>query len=311
MNEWYNFKENIWKNEINVENFIETNYQEYTDDYLFLKPISLKTSNVWKKCQESLKEENIKHVLDIDCNEFSGITSFKPGYIDKNDEVIYGLQTDAILKRIVNPYGGVKLAEKELDIYGYDMHTKIEEFKKYRKTHNDGVFDAYDETIKKARHAGLLTGLPDAYGRGRIIGDYRRVALYGIDFLIKQKQNDFDKVLIGPMSENLIRLREEVSEQIKALKSIKEMANSYGFDISKPAKTAKEAIQWLYFGYLAAIKENNGAAMSLGRVDAFIDIYIERDLEQGLITEADAQELIDQFIIKLRLVRHLRTPEYD
>ena len=191
------------------------------------------------------------------------------------------------------------------------MHTKIEEFKKYRKTHNDGVFDAYDETIKKARHAGLLTGLPDAYGRGRIIGDYRRVALYGIDFLIKQKQNDFDKVLIGPMSENLIRLREEVSEQIKALKSIKEMANSYGFDISKPAKTAKEAIQWLYFGYLAAIKENNGAAMSLGRVDAFIDIYIERDLEQGLITEADAQELIDQFIIKLRLVRHLRTPEYD
>lgn len=311
MNEWYNFKENIWKNEINVENFIETNYQEYTDDYLFLKPISLKTSNVWKKCQESLKEENIKHVLDIDCNEFSGITSFKPGYIDKNDEVIYGLQTDAILKRIVNPYGGVKLAEKELDIYGYDMHTKIEEFKKYRKTHNDGVFDAYDETIKKARHAGLLTGLPDAYGRGRIIGDYRRVALYGIDFLIKQKQNDFDKVLIGPMSENLIRLREEVSEQIKALKSIKEMANSYGFDISKPAKTAKEAIQWLYYGYLAAIKENNGAAMSLGRVDAFIDIYIERDLEQGLITEADAQELIDQFIIKLRLVRHLRTPEYD
>ena len=234
MNEWYNFKDNIWKNEINVENFIETNYKEYTDDYLFLKPISLKTSNVWKKCQESLKEENIKHVLDIDCNDFSGI--------DKNDEVIYGLQTDAVLKRIVNPYGGVKLAEKELDIYGYDMHTKIEEFKKYRKTHNDGVFDAYDETIKKARHAGLLTGLPDAYGRGRIIGDYRRVALYGIDFLIKQKQNDFDKVLIGPMSENLIRLREEVSEQIKALKSIKEMANSYGFEISKPAKTAKEAI---------------------------------------------------------------------
>lgn len=311
MNNWDNFKDGIWKSEINVENFIQVNYKEYIDDFSFLKPISAKTSKVWKICEDALKEENIKHVLDIDCNEFSGITSFKPGYIDKNNEVIFGLQTDSILKRIVNPYGGIKLAEKELNIYGYDMTSKINEFKKYRKTHNDGVFDAYDETIKKARHAGLLTGLPDAYGRGRIIGDYRRVALYGIDFLINQKQNDLNKLLNGPMSENLIRMREEVSEQIKALNSIKEMSSTYGFDISKPARNSREAIQWLYFAYIAAVKENNGAAMSLGRVDAFLDIFIEKDLENNLITEEEAQELIDQFIIKLRLVRHLRTPEYD
>lgn len=311
MNGWSDFKDGVWKTEINVENFIETNYLEYTGDPSFLKPKSTKTSKIWKICQEALKEETVKHVLDIDCNEFSGITSFKPGYIDKNNEVIFGLQTDSILKRIVNPYGGIKLVEKELNVYKYDMEAKVNEFKKYRKTHNDGVFDAYDDTIKKARHAGLLTGLPDAYGRGRIIGDYRRVALYGIDFLINQKQMDLDNILIGPMSENLIRLREEVSEQMKALNSIKKMASSYGFDISKPATNAQEAIQWLYFGYLAAIKENNGAAMSLGRVDSFVDIYIERDLKKGLITEDDAQELIDQFIIKLRLVRHLRTPEYD
>lgn len=311
MNGWSDFKDGVWKTKVNVENFIETNYLEYTGDSSFLKPKSIKTSKIWQTCQEALKEENAKHVLDIDCNEFSGITSFKPGYIDKNNEVIFGLQTDSILKRIVNPYGGIKLVEKELNVYKYDMEAKVNEFRKYRKTHNDGVFDAYDETIKKARHAGLLTGLPDAYGRGRIIGDYRRVALYGIDFLINQKQMDLDNVLIGPMSENLIRLREEVSEQIKALNSIKKMADSYGFDISKPATNAQEAIQWLYFGYLAAIKENNGAAMSLGRVDSFIDIYIERDLKKGLITEDNAQELIDQFIIKLRLVRQLRTPEYD
>lgn len=311
MNYWEEFKFDIWNKEINVENFIDNNYNEYKDDDSFLQPISEKTNIVWNKCQEALKEENKKHVLDIECKEFAGINSFAPGYIDKDNEVIYGLQTDSILKRIVNPYGGIKLVEKELSIYGYEMSEKIEQFKKYRKTHNDGVFDVYDKNIKNARHSGLLTGLPDAYGRGRIIGDHRRVALYGIDYLIEQKEKDLNELLIGPMSENLIRLREEVSEQIRALEKIKNMAQTYGYDISHPATTAKEAIQWLYFAYLAAVKENNGAAMSLGRVDSFIDIYIERDLKKGIITEKEAQELIDQFIIKLRLVRHLRTPEYD
>ena len=311
MDGWRSFTNSLWNKKVNVANFIEKNYKEYTGDSSFLRSSTEKTKKLWDICLKKLEEEQKKHVLDIDCTEFSGINSFNPGYIDKENEIIVGLQTDSVLKRIVNPYGGIKLVEKELKTYGYEMDDKIHEFKKYRKTHNDGVFDVYDDSIKKARHNGLLTGLPDAYGRGRIIGDYRRIALYGIDFLIKDKENDMENVLIGPMSENLIRLREEVQEQIRALKEIKELAVSYGYDISKPANDSKEAVQWLYFGYLAAVKENNGAAISMGRIDAFLDIYFERDLNEQKITEEEIQELIDQLIIKLRLVRHLRTPEYD
>lgn len=311
-NEWLNFKEGKWTNEIDVSNFIDLNYESYLGDESFLSGPTDKTKTVWNKCEELLKEELAKHVLDIDTEHFSGINSYNPGYIDKDNETIFGLQTDAPLKRIVNPYGGYRLAEKELETYGYKFDEKsMKNFKEFRKTHNDGVFDAYDSKIRSARHCGLLTGLPDAYGRGRIIGDYRRIALYGIDYLMEQKKNEWDNVFIGPMSENLIRLREEICMQYKALEQIKKMAETYGFDISKPASNAKEAVQWVYFGYLAAIKENNGAAMSLGRVDAFLDIYFNRDLKNGLITEEEAQELIDQFVIKLRLVRHLRTPEYD
>ena len=242
----------------------------------------------------------------------SGINAFNPGYIDKDNEVIVGLQSDAPLKRIVNPYGGTRMVKESLAAYGYEWDKDVaEKFTTYRKTHNDGVFDAYTTDIRKARHVGLLTGLPDAYGRGRIIGDYRRIALYGIDFLIEEKKKDLLDLEKKEIDENIIRLREEVSMQIKALDEIKQMASRYGFDISLPATNAKEATQWLYFGYLAAIKENNGAAMSLGRTSTFLDIYIERDLKEGTINEKEAQEIIDQFIIKLRLARHLRTPEYN
>ena len=241
----------------------------------------------------------------------SGINAFEPGYICSEDDVIVGLQTDKPLKRIVNPYGGIRMVREELEAYGYKLNPEVDKyFKEFRKTHNDGVFDAYTDEIKRARHAGLLTGLPDAYGRGRIIGDYRRVALYGIDYLIEEKKKDLAN-LLGPMDRELIQLREDVSMQIKALKEIKEMASRYGIDISKPAANSKEAVEWTYLAYLAAVKENNGAAMSLGRVDAFFDIYFERDLEEGKITESEIQEIIDNFVIKLRLVRHLRTPEYD
>ena len=242
----------------------------------------------------------------------SGINAFEPGYISKDDDVIVGLQTDAPLKRIVNPYGGIRMVYQELDAYGYKLNPEVDKyFNEYRKTHNQGVFDAYTPEIRKARHVGLLTGLPDAYGRGRIIGDYRRVALYGIDYLMEQKKDEWDNKLLGPMTNELIQLREDVSMQYRALDEIKKMAKGYGFDISRPAKNAKEAVQWTYFGYLASVKENNGAAMSLGRVDAFFDIYFERDLNDGTITEKEIQEIIDQFVIKLRLVRHLRTPDYD
>ena len=258
-----------------------------------------------------LKEELKKHVLDIDVDHVSGINNYEAGYIDKDNEVIVGLQTDAPLKRIVNPYGGIRMVYQELEAYGYKLNPEIDKyFNAYRKTHNQGVFDAYTTEIKKARHVGLLTGLPDAYGRGRIIGDYRRVALYGIDFLMAKKKEDFES-LTGEMTDELIRLREDVSMQYRALDEMKEMALKYGFDISKPAKNAFEAIEWTYLAYLAAVKENNGAAMSLGRVDAFFDIYIKRDMDAGVLSEEEAQELIDQFVIKLRLVRHLRTPDYD
>ncbi len=310
MEQWNNFKGNTWKKEVNVFDFIKENYTEYTGDDSFLVKSSDKTNKIWDKCQELLKEELEKGVLDIDTKTVSGINNFKPGYIDKDNEVIVGLQTDAPLKRIVNPFGGMRMVKSSLDAYGYKLDDEVLEKFKYRKTHNDGVFDAYTTDIKKARHVGLLTGLPDAYGRGRIIGDYRRIALYGIDFLVDAKKQDLLN-LEQEISEYNIRLREEVNMQIRALNDIKEMAKSYGFDISKPAKDAKEATQWLYFGYLAAIKENNGAAMSLGRTATFLDIYFERDIKEGNLTEEEAQEIIDQFIIKLRLARHLRTPEYN
>lgn len=310
--EWNGFNEGKWTKEINVRNFIQKNYTLYEGDESFLEGPTEKTEKVWNRCEELILEELKKGgVLDVETNIISGVTNFAPGYIDKENEVIVGLQTDAPLKRMVNLYGGKRMAKSSLEQYGYKLNEEIDRhFNEYRKTHNEGVFDAYPERTRKARHAGLLTGLPDAYGRGRIIGDYRRAALYGIDFLIEEKKKDLAE-LDGPMTEDRIRLREEVSEQIRALGAIKEMAASYGVDISKPASSAREAVQATYMAYLAGIKENNGAATSLGRTSTFLDIYIERDLKNGVITEAEAQELVDQFIIKLRLVRHLRTPEYN
>lgn len=309
--EWKDFKEGTWCKEINVSNFIKENYQDYDGDENFLEKTTEKTKKVWSKCSDLLKEELKKHVLDIDIDHMSGINAYDAGYIDKDNEVIVGLQTDAPLKRIVNPYGGIRMVYQELDAYGYKLNPTVDKyFNEFRKTHNQGVFDAYTEDIRVARHVGLLTGLPDAYGRGRIIGDYRRIALYGIDYLMEEKKKDWDQ-LTGPMNEELIHLREDVSMQYRALEEIKKMASKYGYDISKPASDAKEAVQWLYFGYLAAIKENNGAAMSLGRVDAFLDIYFERDLKNDILDEKGIQELIDQFVIKLRIARHLRTPDYD
>ncbi|MFA5603567.1 MAG: formate C-acetyltransferase [Bacilli bacterium] len=309
--EWKNFKEGSWMNEINVRDFIQKNYSSYDGNESFLVGKTDKTTKVLDKCNDLLKEELKKQVLDIDTDHMSGVDVYDAGYIDKDSEVIVGLQTDKPLKRIVNPYGGIRMVHQELEAYGYNLNSEVDKyFNMFRKTHNQGVFDAYTEEIRRARSAGLLTGLPDSYGRGRIIGDYRRIALYGIDYLMQEKKKDWDS-LIGEMSEDLIRLREDVAMQYRALDEIKKMASRYGFDISAPANNAKEAIQWTYFGYLAAIKENNGAAMSMGRVDAFFDIYIKRDIDNGTITEEEAQELIDGFVIKLRLVRHLRTPDYD
>ena len=310
-NEWKNFIEGQWTSQIDVENFIKNNYKYYGDNESFLADATFKTLAVWTKCEILLKKELEKGVLDIDVDHISGINNYEAGYIDKDNEIIVGLQTDEPLKRIINPYGGYRMVEQELDAYGYTLNKDIKKhFKAYRKTHNDGVFDVYTKEILKARKSGLLTGLPDAYGRGRIIGDYRRVALYGIDFLMEDRLNYFNNMK-NEMNEETIRLREEISTQYRALNEMKEMALKYGIDISKPAKNAKEATQFLYFAYLAAVKENNGAAMSLGRIDAFLDIYIERDIKDGLLTEITAQELIDQLVIKLRLVRHLRTPSYD
>ncbi|AIY80462.1 formate C-acetyltransferase [Clostridium botulinum] len=309
--QWEGFKNGTWQEGIDVRNFIQKNYKVYEGDSSFLEGISEKTSRVWDKAYELIVEEVKKGIIDIATDRVSGINNYEAGYIDKDNEVIVGLQTDAPLKRIVNPFGGFRMVQTSLKEYGYELDKDIEKhFSRYRKTHNEGVFDGYTKEIRLARTAGLLTGLPDAYGRGRIIGDYRRVALYGIDYLIEEKKNDLDN-LQGDMLDELVRKREEVSMQIRALGEIKEMAAKYGCDISKPASNAKEAVQGLYFGYLAGIKENNGAATSFGRTSTFLDIYIERDLETGLITEKEAQELVDQLIIKLRLVRHLRTPEYN
>ncbi len=306
------FKAGKWQQEINVRDFIQKNYTPYLGDKSFLKPATESTKSLWNKCLELFKLEHEKGgVLDMDTKIVSTITSHGPGYINKDLEKIVGLQTDAPLKRSMQPFGGIRMAQVALKSYGYEIDSDIKEiFTKYRKTHNQGVFDAYTPEMKAARHAGIITGLPDAYGRGRIIGDYRRVALYGIDRLIEDKQEQFDSI-DGEMSEDKIRLKEEISSQIQALNEMKELGNIYGYDISKPATTAKEAIQWLYFGYLAAIKEQNGAAMSIGRTSTFLDIYIENDLKNGIINESEAQELIDHFIMKLRLVRFARTPEYN
>ncbi len=309
--EWEGFCEGPWMEKICVEDFILKNYKPYEGNEAFLEGITVKTKNVWGVCTSLLQQELEKKVLDIDTLHMSGIDKFAPGYISSDDNVIVGLQTDKPLKRCVNPYGGLRMVYQELEAYHYTLDEHVQKYlKEFLKTHNDGVFDAYNEEIKKARHVGLLTGLPDAYGRGRIIGDYRRVALYGIDFLIEEKKKDLQS-LVGPMTNEVIQLREDVSMQIKALQEIKNMASRYGFDISHPASNSLEAVQWTYFGYLAAVKENNGAAMSLGRMDAFFDIYFERDLRDGKISEKEIQEIIDQFVIKLRLVRHLRTPDYD
>lgn len=311
MNYWGDFKGNKWKESIDVRDFIVNNYAPYEGDDSFLVGKTDKTSKLWSEVEALINDEIRDNTVTVDTSTFSGISKFGPGYINKDNEVVFGLQTDEPLKRIMNPYGGSRMVKGSLDAYDIDIEPgMMETFTEYRKTHNDGVFDAYTTEMRKIRSAGLLTGLPDAYGRGRIIGDYRRIALYGIDFLIEQKEIDKNNI-VGDATEEIIRKREELSEQIKALNEISIMASSYGFDISKPAKNATEAVQWLYFGYLAAIKENNGAAMSFGRNTHFLDIYIQRDIEKGILTENTAQELIDQLVIKLRMVRHLRTPEYD
>lgn len=306
------FVPGLWSKEINVRDFIQKNYTLYTGNADFLEGPTSATSKLWEECCELLKQERENGgVLDMDTKIVSTITSHGAGYIDKNLETIVGLQTDAPLKRSMQPFGGIRMAEGACKSYGYQVDPEVSEiFTKYRKTHNQGVFDVYTPEMKAARHSAIITGLPDAYGRGRIIGDYRRVALYGIDRLIEDKKEQFAS-LEGEMTPDKIQLREEISDQIKALKEMIELGNIYGYDISKPARNAKEAIQWLYFGFLAAVKEQNGAAMSIGRTSTFLDIYIERDLRDGIITESEAQEMIDHFIMKLRLVKFARTPEYN
>ena len=308
---WEGFTPGKWSEGIDVRDFIQKNYNPYYGDASFLEGPTENTTSLWNKVDEMIQTEVRNKTINVDLERFSGIDNFEPGYIDQDKEVVVGLQTDEPLKRIMNPYGGFRMLKGALEAYGLEMDPELEsKFNEYRKTHNQGVFDAYTKEMRKVRTVGLLTGLPDAYGRGRIIGDYRRVALYGIDYLKEMRMKDKEN-LTGPATEDTIRLREEFTEQIRALDEMKSMAAKYGYDISRPARNAQEAVQWLYFGYLAAIKENNGAAMSLGRNTAFLDIYIERDLKRGLIDEKQAQELIDQLVIKLRLVRHLRTPEYD
>jgi len=308
---WRGFKPGLWQRDINVRWFLQQNYTPYDGDASFLAPATERTTRIWKKLEDLFVEERKKSVLDVSLIP-SSITAHAPGYIDKDNEVIVGLQTDAPLKRAIMPNGGFRMVLTSLKTYGYEApQSVIDTFTKYRKTHNDGVFDAYTADIRACRSSHILTGLPDAYGRGRIIGDYRRVPLYGVARLIKQKERERDALDREMSTEDIIRDREELSEQIRALKELQEMAKNYGFDISGPARNAKEAVQWLYFAYLAAVKEQNGAAMSLGRTSTFLDIYFERDLKEGTLTESQAQEIIDDFVIKLRIVRFLRTPEYD
>ena len=306
-----NFKEGHWKYEINVTDFVKTNITPYEGDASFLTGPTERTKAVWNKCLEALAEERANNgVRSLDPSTVSTITSFAPGYIDKENEVIVGLQTDELLRRAIKPFGGIKVVEKACRENGMEVDPKVKDiFTHYRKTHNDGVFDAYTEEIRSFRSLGFLTGLPDNYARGRIIGDYRRLALYGLDRLIEAKQNDL-RHLTSPMTDDRIRLREEVAEQIKALKEIKILGEQYGLDLSRPAETAQEAVQWVYMAYLAAVKEQDGAAMSLGNVSSFLDIYIEYDMAHGTLDEIHAQELIDQFVIKLRMVRHLRMQAY-
>lgn len=312
MDAWRGFKKGNWSENIDTRDFIQLNYTPYEGDESFLAEPTERTKNLWKKAEDLILEEVRSKSIKVDTTRVSGINNYPAGYLDKENELIVGFQTDEPMKRIVNPYGGYRMVTNSLDAYGLKMDPTIEKyFNEFRKTHNQGVFDAYTSQMRKARTVGLLTGLPDAYGRGRIIGDYRRVALYGIDRLREDKLNEFRKLESELASEDIIRLREELSEQYRALDEMKKMALEYGYDISVPATNAKEAIQWLYFAYLAAVKENNGAAMSLGRNGAFLDIYIKRDIDEGTLTESEAQELIDQFVMKLRMMRHLRTPEYD
>ena len=311
---WNDFEKGDWQSEINVRDFIQRNYTPYEGDSNFLANPTEKTKKLWDEVLELYKEEKAAPggVLDIDTKTVSTVAAHDAGYIDKDLEEIVGLQTDKPLKRAIMPFGGIKIVEKSCEAYGREVDPEVDKiFHTIRKTHNDGVFDVYTPDVRRARSNKLLTGLPDGYGRGRIIGDYRRVALYGVDVLIEEKKHELEELDVDCFTEDIIRHREEVSEQIKALNALKVMASKYGFDISKPANNAKEAIQWLYFGYLAAIKDQNGAAMSLGRTSTFLDIYIERDLKNGTLTEETAQELMDHFIMKLRLVRFLRTPEYN
>ncbi len=311
---WNDFEKGDWQSEINVRDFIQRNYTPYEGDSNFLANPTEKTKKLWDEVLELYKQEKAAPggVLDIDTKTVSTVAAHDAGYIDKDLEEIVGLQTDKPLKRAIMPFGGIKIVEKSCEAYGREVDPEVDQiFHSIRKTHNDGVFDVYTPDVRRARSNKLLTGLPDGYGRGRIIGDYRRVALYGVDVLIEEKKHELEELDVDCFTEDIIRHREEIAEQIKALNALKIMASKYGFDISKPANTAKEAIQWLYFGYLAAIKDQNGAAMSLGRTSTFLDIYIERDLKNGTLTEETAQELMDHFIMKLRLVRFLRTPEYN
>ena len=310
---WRGFKDGKWQTEINVSDFIKRHYTKYDGDSSFLEDKTERTSKVFNKVQYLLQMEMANGgVLDVDTNTVSSLLNYKPGYVDKENDIIVGLQTDAPLKRAVIPFAGFRNAVQACEANGYELGQHIKDAFEYRTTHNTGVFRVYSDTMKRARHAGILTGLPDAYGRGRIIGDYRRIALYGMDFLIEERKKDKKRIADRcDMSEENIRLIEEIAKQIDFMEKLKQMAEMYGCDISKPANNAREAIQWLYFGYLGAVKEQNGAANSIGRISTFIDIYIDRDLRDGLITEKEAQELIDDFVIKLRLVRHLRTPEYD
>ena len=309
---WEGFHGGNWEHNIDVRDFIQKNYEAYYGDDSFLQPATGRTKKLMSKVQELFElEKKSGGVLDVDTENVTSLLSYAPGYIDKENELIFGLQTDSPLKRGVNPFGGMRMARSACQSYGYELSEKIEEYFKYRTTHNDGVFRVYTDEMKAARHASLLTGLPDAYGRGRIIGDYRRVALYGIDYLKEEKIRDKKALAQKNMDEETIRLSEELYRQIVFLDMLAEMAKGYGFDITKPATNAKEAMQWTYFAYLAANKEQNGAAMSLGRVSTFFDIYIERDLKNGVLDESQAQELFDDFVIKLRMIRHLRTPEYN
>ena len=316
MKEWDGFEGRLWKEEINVRQFIQDNYTPYDGDESFLAEPTDATNKLWDALQKLQKEERAKGgVLDMETEVVTGITAYGPGYIDeslKDLEQVVGLQTDKPLKRAFMPYGGIKMAVQACETYGYEVNDKLKEiFTKYHKTHNTAVFDAYTPEMMKVRHAKILTGLPDTYGRGRIVGDYRRVALYGLDYLIAEKKKDKANCGCGQMTDDVIRLREEIAEQIKCLEDMKKLAEIYGYDISRPATNAKEAVQWLYFGYLAAIKTQNGAAMSVGRVSTFLDIYIKRDMDKGILTEQQAQELIDHFTMKLRMVKFARIPSYN